>query len=70
LGIVYEWLMAIFVVFTLVSLTVVFMLQQYGGSTGSAQTFGTGGLADYAALFLAGVASEAIVGGLRAVRIG
>ena len=46
----------------------VFMLQQYGG-TGTAETFGAGGLTDYAALFLAGVASEAIAGGLRTVKL-
>jgi hypothetical protein len=39
-------------------------VQNYGGS----ETFGAGGLADYATLFLAGVASEALVGGLRAVK--
>ena len=64
---VHNWLLPIFVFLTLVALTVVFMLQQYGG-TGTAETFGAGGLADYAALFLAGVASEAIAGGLRAVK--
>jgi hypothetical protein len=35
--------------------------------TGTAETFGAGGLADYAGL--AGVASEAIAGGLRAVKL-
>jgi hypothetical protein len=65
---VYDWLLPVFVLLTLVALTVVFMLQQYGG-TGTAETFGAGGLADYAALFLAGVASEAIAGGLRAVKL-
>ena len=65
---IYDWLLPFFVLLTLVALTVVFMLQQYGG-TGTAETFGAGGLADYAGLFLAGVASEAIVGGLRAVKL-
>jgi preprotein translocase subunit SecG len=53
---------------TLIALAVVFLLQQYGG-TGAAETFGAGGIADYAGLFLAGVASEAITGGLRAVKL-
>jgi hypothetical protein len=65
---VYDWLLPFFVLLTLIALTVVFMLQQYGG-TGMAETFGAGGLADYAGLFLAGVASEAIAGGLRAVKL-
>lgn len=65
---VYQTLLPIFVLVTLVALTVVFMLQQYGGS-GTAETFGAGGLADYAALFLAGVASESIAGGLRTVKL-
>ncbi len=65
---VYDWLLPLFVLLTLVALATVFVLQQYGG-TGTAETFGAGGLADYAALFLAGVASEAIAGGLRAVKL-
>jgi hypothetical protein len=65
---VYDWLLPFFVLLTLIALTVVFMLQQYG-STGAAETFGAGGLADYAGLFLAGIASEAIAGGLRAVKL-
>lgn len=65
---VYDWLLPVFVLLTLIALTMVFMLQQYGG-TGAAETFGAGGLADYAGLFLAGVASEAIAGGLRAVKL-
>jgi hypothetical protein len=65
---VYDWLLPFFVLLTLIALTVVFMLQQYGG-TGAAETFGAGGLADYAGLFLAGIASEAIAGGLRTVKL-
>lgn len=65
---VYDWLLPIFVVLTLTALSVVFVFQQYGG-TGMAETFGAGGLADYAGLFLAGVASEAIAGGLRTVKL-
>lgn len=65
---VYDWLLPVFTLLTLIVLTVVFVLQQYGG-TGTAETFGSGGLADYAALFLAGVASEAITGGLRAIKL-
>lgn len=62
---VYDWLLPVFVLLTLSALTVVFMLQQYA----MVETFGAGGLADYAALFLAGVASEAIAGGLRSVKL-
>lgn len=65
---IYDRLLPLLVLLTLVALTVVFMLQQYGG-TGTAETFGAGGLADYTGLFLAGVASEAIAGGLRAVKL-
>ncbi|MRI57578.1 hypothetical protein D8770_27185 [Methylobacterium sp. DB1607] len=65
---IYDTLMPLFVLITLAVLTVVFVLQQYGGS-GTAETFGAGGLADYAGLFLAGVASEAIVNGLRTVKL-
>ncbi|MFS8038170.1 hypothetical protein ACI7BZ_14640 [Xanthobacter sp. AM11] len=64
----YDVLMPILVLLTLVAVTCVFVLQQYGGA--GADTFGAGGLADYASLFLAGIASEAIVGGLRKVRLG
>ncbi|MGO7301398.1 hypothetical protein ACC718_32850 [Rhizobium ruizarguesonis] len=64
---VYARLMPALVLITLAALTIVFVLQQYGGS-GTAETFGAGGLADYAGLFLAGVASEAIASGLRAVK--
>jgi hypothetical protein len=64
---VYDWLLPLLVLVTLFVLTVVFMTQQYGG-TGTAETFGAGGIADYAGLFLAGVASEAITGGLRAIK--
>ncbi|MGO7837217.1 hypothetical protein [Rhizobium johnstonii] len=64
---VYARLMPALVLITLAALTIVFVLQQYGGS-GTAETFGAGGLADYASLFLAGVASEAITNGLRAVK--
>jgi hypothetical protein len=63
----YNWLLPLFVILTLLALTVVFTLQQYGGS-GTAETFGASGLADYVALFLAGIAAEAIAGGLRAVK--
>jgi hypothetical protein len=66
---VYDWLLPVMLLVTLVVLTVVFMTQQYGG-TGTAETFGAGGIADYAGLFLAGVASEAITGGLRAIKQG
>lgn len=65
---VYDWLLPSFVLLTLVVFTVIFVLQQYGGS-GTATTFGAGGLSDYAGLFLAGVASEAIAGGLRALKM-
>ncbi len=65
---VHDWLLPIFVLLTLVGLTVVFMLQQYGGG-GAAEVFGADGLADYAGLFLAGVASEAIAGGLRGIKL-
>jgi hypothetical protein len=65
---VYDWLLPLLVLFTLVALTVVFVIQQYGGG-GTAETFGGGGLADYAALFLAGVASDAIAGGLRSIKL-
>lgn len=64
---VYNWLLPILVLITFVALTITFMVQQYGG-TGTAETFGSGGIADYAGLFLAGVASEAIASGLRAVK--
>lgn len=64
---VYNWLLPILVLITFVVLTIMFMVQQYGG-TGTAETFGSGGIADYAGLFLAGVASEAIAGGLRAIK--
>ncbi|WP_157091789.1 hypothetical protein [Methylobacterium nodulans] len=65
---IYDWMLPVIVVLTLAALTIVFVLQQYGGS-GTAETFGSGGLSDYAGLFLAGVASEVIVGGLRAVKL-
>ncbi|QRG04672.1 hypothetical protein EZH22_16000 [Xanthobacter dioxanivorans] len=65
----YDWLLPVFTLLTLAALTIVFVLQQYGGS-GTAETFGAGGLADYAGLFLAGIASEAIAGGLRKVKLG
>ena len=65
---VYSRLLPALVLITLAALTVVFVLQQYGGS-GTAEAFGAGGIADYAGLFLAGVASEAIASGLRSVRL-
>ncbi len=65
---VYAWLLPTFVLITLLALTVTFTVQQYGGS-GSAETFGAGGIVDYATLFLGGVASDAIAGGLRAIKI-
>jgi hypothetical protein len=63
---VYDRLLPFLLLLTLVTLVVVFMVQQYGGT--AAETFGAGGIADYAGLFLAGVASDAITGGLRAVK--
>jgi hypothetical protein len=65
---VYDWLLPLLVLVTLAALTIVFVIQQYGGG-GTAETFGAGGLADYAALFLAGVASDAIAGGLRSIKL-
>jgi hypothetical protein len=65
---VHDWLLPLLVFITLMALTIVFVIQQYGG-TGTAETFGAGGLADYAALFLAGVASDAIAGGLRSIKL-
>jgi len=63
---VYDRLLPFLLLLTLATLVVVFMVQQYGGA--AAETFGAGGIADYAGLFLAGVASDAITGGLRAVK--
>jgi hypothetical protein len=62
---VYDWLLPLMLLLTLFVATVLFMVQQYGGT----ETFGAGGIADYAGLFLAGVASEAITGGLRAIKL-
>lgn len=65
---VYGWLLPLFVLSSLAALTVVFVVQQYA-SGGTAETFGAGGIADFAAIFLAGVASDAIAGGLRNVKL-
>ncbi len=61
----YDWLLPVSVLITIAILTIVFVYQQYGGS---AETFGSGGLAQYVPLFLAGFASESIASGLKTLR--
>ena len=68
LGIVYSYLMPLMVLLTWILLTLVFVLNLYGGS-GEAEVFGRDGLFDYLSLFLVGVASDALTKGLHTIQL-